>query len=1112
MNLGPSKRNSASIRYRIANGNRIPEKGESGSVSRRRIVLKFAGDIKIAATSFHGQKSAVADVALTNETKPLPKNIIYAKSRNKHYLSLTDSFMKTKTLIALAALVLMSVNAFAQKITVGGTVSSTSGESIIAAGVMVKGTTQGVTTDVDGKYSIDVKKGQTLVFSSIGYKTLEVTVSDKKNLDVVLQDDAILLEEAVAVGYGTQSKITLTGSVTSTSGQELVKSSSVNLSQGLAGRIAGVVVNNRSGEPGNDDAIMYIRGRSSLGDNTPTIIIDGVPSRDEEFSRLTGDEIETINVLKDASANIYGSRSANGVIIVTTKRGKKNEAPKITFNYDLGLQQPTRLVEMADAVLFTHAYNDELAITGTAPKYNAAQLAHYEAGDDPILYPNTNWFNEIIKPVSAQHKYGVSISGGGDRVAYFVQFNGQYQDGIYTKSATNYSQYNIRSNIDVNITKDLKLSFDINARRQQKNYSAFPSDSYGIFYITTRMKPTGAAYYPNGYMRGGTNPAVLVQDLTGYDKTTINTVNTTIGLDWDLSNLITKGLSVNAKLAYDVTGKFRKNWQQNWNYYSYDEITELYTEKTVSYWSSPVLHEYQSNYHTMTINANINYDRDFNGHHVTALAGFEQNSYRLDYFNAGINSYASDIIDEFFAGTADASWYKINGYAKETARRGFFGRIGYDYKSKYMIQFLARYDGSENFAEGKRWGFFPGVSLGWRISEEPWFKDSGSPCTNLKIRASYGQLGNDKIDPFQYMTTYEYATSVSYRMRIDDKDVGAIIPGTIPNPNVTWEVASKKNLGIDGSIRNGLFGWEFEFFREQRNNILWKRNASIPYYTGLTNNLPDENLAIVSNTGVELQLSHENRVANGDLIYHVTGNFMYAKNNVEYMDETPWPANHEYMNATGHPMGAGLYYQTIGINKTEEDLKNHPQMSGAGLGDFIFEDVDGNGVINDLDRVRCDYTAVPQIVFGLNGSLQWKNIDFSILFQGQALARFYYAPLVDPVSSNVEKEAAERAWTLTNNNSDYPRIGSNIANGSVTRSSFYYRNASFLRLKNVELGYTFPQKMFGRSGIKSLRIYAAGYNLFTISGLKNVDPETSDESYQTYPQMRIFNFGVKLNF
>ena len=967
----------------------------------------------------------------------------------------------------------------AQEMTVRGVVSATTGESVIGAGVMIKGTATGVTTDLDGRYELSAPENATLVFSSIGYKTLEVRLDGRSVVNVALETDSELLEEAVAIGYGSQSKITLTGSVTQTSGAELVKNSSVNLSQGLAGRLSGVVVSNRSGEPGNDDATMFIRGRSTLDDNSPLIIIDGIPGRDDEFSRLTGEEIESINVLKDASGAIYGSRSANGVILVTTKRGVYGEAPRVTFTYDIGLQQPTRLVDMADAVLYTHAYNDELAITGAAPYYNETQLQHYAAGDDLILYPNTDWLDEIIKPVSVQHKYGVSVNGGSDRVAYFVQFNGQYQDGIYEKSATNYAQYNVRSNVDIKVTESLRLGVDLNVRRQQKNYSAFPSSS---------------------------------EDLTGYDRTSINTINTTFNLGWDMSWL-TEGLSVNARMAYDVVGEFRKNWLKNWDYWEYDEITELYNQRTISYWSSPVLHEYQENYQTLTINANINYERDFNGHHVSALAGFEQSSYRYDTFNAGINSYDSDLLDEFFAGTADKSWYAIDGYAKETARRSFFGRIGYDWKSRYMIQAIIRFDGSENFPKESRWGIFPGVSLGWRISEEPFVKNNAPWLTNLKLRASYGEQGNDSIDPFQYLTTYEYTALTGYSMKIDDKEVSFIIPGTIPNPKVTWEVARTWNVGLDGRIFNGMLGWEVEYFHTRRSNILCTRNASIPYYTGLTNNLPDENIGIVSNRGVELQLTHENRVANGEFLYRIGGNIMYARNRIEYMDETPWGEGHEYMNATGHPMGAELYYQVIGINKTQEDLEKYPQMAGATLGDFIFADLDGNGVIDTYDRKRCDLTTVPELVFGLNFEAQWKGFDLSVLFQGQGRARYYYAPLMDPVSGNVEREAAEKAWTLNNSDSDWPRLGSNVSNGHTTRSSFYYRDASFLRLKNVELGYTFNQAMFGtKVGIRSLRIYIAGYNLLTFSGLKNVDPETDDESYQNYPQMRIFNAGVKLTF
>lgn len=1038
-----------------------------------------------------------------------------------------DMGITVKQILVTALIVMEAVSAAPQalaskssqdnrSVTVTGTVTGTDGEPQVGAMVYVKGvattTVSSSMTDVDGKYSLTASADAVLVASLLGFKEQEQRIGGRSVVDFILEPENTVLDDAVVIGYGTQSKLTLTGSVAQTSGRDLVKNSSVNISQGLAGRLSGVIVSNRTGEPGKDDATMFIRGRSTLGDNSPLIVIDGVPRTNEEFSRLSGDEIESVNVLKDASGAIYGARSANGVILVTTKRGKYNDGTSVTFNYDLGFQQPTRLVRMADAILYTKAYNDELAITGAAPMYNETQIQHYKDGDDLINYPNTNWFDEIIKPVSMQHKYGASISGGGEKVAYFVEFNGQYQDGIYKKSATKYDQYNVRSNIDIQVTKSLKLGVNLNVRQQHKNYSAFPSDSYGIFYITTRLKPTGAAYFPNGYLRGGTNPAVLVQDLTGYDRTTINTINTTFTANWDLGS-ITKGLSVNGTLAYDVIGNFQKNWQKNWQYYTYDEVTELYEKRTNSYWSTPVLHEYQRNSNTTTINANVNYDRDFNGHHVSALAGFEQASYRFDYLGAGINKYDSDILDEFFAGSADKNWYSIKGYARETARRSWFGRIGYDWKSRYLLQVIGRFDGSENFPENKRWGFFPGVSAGWRVSEESFVKDNAPWLTNLKIRASYGEQGNDQIDSFQYMTTYGYTSASSYKLRFDDKDVNFIIPGKVPNKNVTWEVARTVNIGLDGSVKNGLFSWELEFFKTERSNILCTRNASIPYYTGLPDSLPDENIGIVDNKGFELQLHHEGKSKDRELIYHISGNLMFARNRIKFMDETPWGEGHEYMNLTGHPMGAELYYQVKGINRSQEDLENNPQMAGATLGDFMFEDLDGDGKITSYDRKRCDLTPVPEIVFGASFDAQWKNFDFSLLLQGQARARFYYSPLTDPVSGNVEKEAAENAWTLENVSASRPRIGSTVSNGGVNRVSFYYRNAAFLRLKNVEVGYTIPDNgIFNKMKIKSLRFYVAGYNLLTFSGLRNVDPETSDESYQTYPQMRIFNTGVKLTF
>ncbi len=991
--------------------------------------------------------------------------------------------------------------------TLKGNVTDDNGEPIVGATVMVKGSESGTITDINGNYILDdVPSNGVVRVTYVGFRTREVAIHGNDRLDITLTDEVNELNEVVAVGYGTQRKVTLTGSTTSTSGKALEANSSVNLSQGLAGRLSGVIINNRSGEPGRDDAVMYIRGRSTLGDNSPLIIIDGIAGRGDEFSRLSGDEIESVTVLKDASAAIYGSRSANGVILVTTKRGMKSAKPTIQFSYDMGMQQPTRLPKMADAVTFAKAVNADQAIEGDPQSYTDEMIQKYADGSDPIMYPNTDWYDEVIKPVSLQHKYGVTARGGTDHFKYFTSIEGQYQDGIYRKSATNYIQYNLRSNIDFNVTDWLQIGFDISAREQNKNYSAFPSDDYGIFYVTYRAKPTGAAYFPDGRLRGGLNPVVMVQDLTGYDRTKIHSLNTTLNGKIDLDKWIS-GLSLEGHMAYDKNNSFEKSWKTPWQYWSYDEVSQSFTEMTNSYWSSPALDEYYRGWHRLTLNAQANYDHIFSkAHHIAVMLGAEQSKYRIDRFSAGRSRFGSDALDEIFAGSANHEYWKNTGSATETARRSFFGRFNYDFLSRYMVSFICRWDGSENFAKGHRWGFFPGVSAGWRLSEEPFIKNAcGNWLTNLKLRASYGEQGNDNIAAFQYLTTYSYTSSDSYKSQFGGADANIIIPGIVGNPNVTWEVAKTWNIGIDGDLWNSKLSWELEFFHTSRSNILVTRNASVPTYTGLTN-LPDENIGKVNNGGLELQLSHRNRV-NGDFLYSITGNFLYAKNKIKFMDETPYDAKHQYLQQTGHPMGSGLYYHVIGIYRTEDDLQKYPSYSGATLGQFIYEDIDGNGKIDTYDRTRCDLTTVPQIVFGLTFNAQWKNLDFMMLLQGQARAKFYYAPLIDYNFSNVDEDAAKKAWTLDNPDAQWPRLGTRYGD-----ADFWHKNASFLRLKNIEIGYTLPKNWLGSVGITNCRIYVGGYNLFTIDKLKYVDPETNDTDVQTYPQMRIFNAGVKVTF
>lgn len=998
-----------------------------------------------------------------------------------------------------------------QKKEIKGTIVDVNGNPVIGANVIEKSEVRnGTVTDINGNFKLNIAENAVIHVSYIGYLEQDINTAGKNVFNIVLQEDTKALEEVVVVGYGTQKKLTLTGSVVSTTGANIQKSASVDISSSLAGRMPGVIVNNRSGEPGVEATTIFIRGRSTLGDNSPLIIIDGVPGR-ESLSFLNPNDIESITILKDASAAIYGSRSANGVILVTTKRGQKEKKPEITFSYDLGVQTPTRLLDMVDSPTYAQLYNERNEKVGGSPRYTEEEIRKFADGSDPIAYANTDWFAEIIKPASFQHKYNLSFAGGTNAVAYFASVGAVTQDGIYRESATKYDQLNLRSNIDVNVTPDFKIGVDVSARIQNKNYSAYSSDNYGIFYITRDKFPTTPAYYPNGLLSGAgnlSNPLALVSDRCGYDKTRLQRLNTTLSADWDLGKFV-QGLSVKGYIAYDNTGTFRKKWQKPYTYYIYNETTKEFEEHKSKDVLTPQLLERYAPASALTLNATVNYDRTFNDmHHVGAVVGFEQSESRNDVLQAERRQYSQDVLDELFAGDLDKNYYDNTGSASETARRGFFGRLSYDFKDKYLTQFILRYDGSENFPKNKRWGLFPGLSVGWRISEEGFIKDNLSFIDNLKIRASYGEQGNDKIAQYQYMTTYRYGRSQVF----DGKEVNGIYPGVFPNPNVTWEVAKTYNIGLDGTLWKGKLGFNIEAFKTRRSNILCTRNASVPVYTGLTS-LPDENIGIVDNNGFEFQLSHAGK--SGDFTYNLSGNFLFAKNRVVYMDEAPWGEGYDYLKLEGHPMGAMLLYEVIGINKTEEDLTKYPQIKGAQLGDFIFKRNDPNPtdpkVITTKDMKRMDLAPVPEIVFGLSFDARWKMFDFMALFSGQARAKYYISRRTDPAEGNILQDIADGRWSKDNPTADKPGVGG-LVNGSA--STWWHRDASFLRLKNIELGMNLPGKWLGSSvtGVNNLRIFIGGYNLLTFDKLKIVDPETSDSEAQNYPQVRIFNAGVKLTF
>ena len=1007
-----------------------------------------------------------------------------------------------KIMCMLCVLSVYTLTAFAQQ-RVSGTVTDATGEPVIGANIIEKGVAaNGTVTDVSGNFTLHVQPNATLTVSFIGYVKKEIAVGNRRELQIMLQEDSRALEEVIVVGYGTQKKGVLTGSVATAKGADIVKSPAANLGQSLEGRLPGVVINNRSGRPGEDGVSIHIRGKSTTGNNNPLILIDGIAGRGS-LERISPNDIESVTVLKDATAAIYGSRSANGVILVTTKRGKSGK-PVIDFNANWGLQSPTRLPEMADAATFAEFYSEIDVYDGRQPTYSAADIEKFRNGSDPIHFPNTNWAEETLRKTAPQSRYNVSVNGGAENVRYFVSGGYSDQDGLFKNGSTHYTQYDIRSNIDATIVRYLKVGLDLAGRLEKRQYSGRGDN----FWILLRGDPHVLARWPNGLPTNAMNtenPVIAATDATGYDRRNYSVFNSMFTASWDLSWLL-KGLVVDGYAAYDRMGYYQKRWLIPWSYYTWDEATDTYTERASSVVQTEELrHEYAPET-SLTANAKITYKQIFDEvHNVDVMVGYEQNGYHRDVFWASRRDFLSTAIDQLFAGSSDKSNFDNSGAASETARQSYFGRATYDYAGKYMLQAMFRYDGSYIFHKDSRWGFFPGMSLGWRLSEESFLKDrAGRWLDNLKLRTSYGRQGNDNIAAFQYLLKYTYGRPYVF----NSTDVQGVYPVGFPNRNVTWEVSDTWNVGLDGSVLNGRLGFEAEFFRTTRSNILAKRNASIPNYTGLIS-LPDENIGKVNNRGFELQLTHNNKA--GEVQYSLAGNFLYAKNKVVFIDETPWPEDHDYMKVEGKPLNAGLYYRAIGIFRTPQEIDAYPHLSGAIPGDLKYEDIDGDGAITSLDRVRHNLTNFPEIIFGLTATANWRNFDFNLLLQGQGRVEQSVFFRVDQTSNSFMENLKNR-WTPTNTDGSMPRAGGNNNSNSVYTSDFWLQNASFLRLKNMEIGYTLPHSLYRKFYIRNLRLYLSGYNLFTLSQIKILDPETDKEDGSYYPQLRIFNAGISLTF
>ncbi|WP_347157927.1 SusC/RagA family TonB-linked outer membrane protein [Pontibacter chitinilyticus] len=1012
----------------------------------------------------------------------------------------------------------------AQGTIINGKVTDQSGAGLPGVTVLLKGTTTAAPTAVDGSYALHVPDGSgTLVFSYIGYQSQEVPINNRSTINVQLATDAKALEEVVVVGYGVQKKATLTGSVTAVKGEEIAKSPTVNVTNSLAGRLPGLTAVGSSGEPGYDGAKLRIRGINSFGSSEPLVVVDGVPGRSLE--RLDPNTIESISVLKDASAAIYGAQAANGVILVTTKRGKTGK-PTITASFNQGYGRPTRLPDMADAAEYATMLNEIDQYAGHDPRFTQEDIQQFQDGSDPWGHPNTDWFKEVIKPWSGQNQANVSVSGGSDNMRYFVALTTRSQNGFYFNSGTKYNQYDFRSNLDANITKNISLGVDLSGRMEDRN---FPTrGAGGIFRMVMRGKPTLPAYWPDGTpgpdIEYGDNPVVVSTKATGYDHDKRYEVNSNFKLNVEIPWV--QGLSVTGNAAIDKGFRFRKLWQTPWYLYSWDGSTMDANGNPVLIkgkkgFDSPALTEDTEDNQRILLNGLLKYEHTFaEDHSVNFLAGLERITGGYDLFSAYRRNFTSTALDQMFAGATD-NYLTNGGSASVNARLNYFGRVNYGYKNKYLAEFVWRYQGSYIFEPGKKFGFFPGVSLGYVISEESFWKDNIGAVDYFKLRASWGQTGYDQVyfnnvlQEYAYLTTYGLGGSGSAFVSNGGATLNPTLYETgVPNANTTWEKAIMRNIGFDADFLHSHLSVTFDYFDNLRSDILWRRNASIPSSTGMS--LPPENIGKSGNRGFDFSVLYHN-VAGNDFTYEVGLNGGYAKNRIIFWDEVP--GRPDYQVTTGRPIPTDpynpdneLYYQAIGIFTDQAAVDAYPHWSGARPGDIIFEDVNGDGVIDAKDRVRNNKSNVPTWTGGFTARVGYKGFDLSMLIQG-AMGAVNYINTESGEIGNFLQSFYDERWTEANPTASGPRVFNRSNEYWVgQRNTYWLHKTDYIRLKNIELGYSLPS--FTQNwGIKQMRVYVNAYNFLTYSpDYKDFDPELSSGSGQGYPLQKIINGGISVTF
>ena len=982
-----------------------------------------------------------------------------------------------------------AVNAVQQNSVAKGNVKDAAGEPVIGASVVVKGTTNGTITDFDGNFELSgVSKGATLEISFVGYATQEMTFNGQA-INVVLKENNEMLDELVVVGYGVQKKANLTGSVASINAEALESRAVASVSAAMAGTMPGVTSIQTSGAPGAQTGSITIRGKNSINAASPLVIVDGVPG---SMNNIDPQDIESISVLKDAaSAAIYGVQAANGVILITTKKGKSGQKARVNYSGLVSWASPTAKLDFLDAAGYATLYNEATLNdnpSATLP-YSDEDIELYRNGKDPIDHPNTNWYDEVFKKNAMETQHSLSVSGGSETTTYMASVAYLFQDGLSQEK--NYERYNGRVNLDSKIAKWINLGINASAYRGINNdeYEGFGS----LLQYSNRISPTTPIYKEDGsYHYSGMQNPVAQQGKTGSQRTMDQQLNANVYVN--LTPI--EGLSI--KGTYSLRHDYR-DYRAFKKEYSYDTFN--------SGARSGDRRQYNWNWYTTQLLAN--YMKSLGEHSFNLLAGFEEQEYKYDYLTASRSGGGNNDLDESL-NTLNASTQKNSDGGYETARRSFFGRLQYDYLGKYLFEANFRSDASSRFPKENRWGYFPAFSAGWRVSEEAFVKDNADWLSNLKLRLGWGRTGNEELasdDIYPAVATYTYGNAL-----LGNSLYTTAYESRYVNNQLQWATVTNYELGIEAGFLDNKVGFELSLYKKKTDDML----LYLPIQGVIGMSEPAQNAGSVENTGFDLSIFHNNRI-NKDWSYAINLNVAYVKNEIIDMlgTEGEDPDNDKFWRLEGYPIGSFYGYVAEGLFKTQEELDTHPKRTGREkLGDIKYKDLNDDKKIDAADREVIGKN-FPTWTGGLNVAVYYKDFDFSMLWQGAFDVDAYYtgeAAYAFYNSGKVLTKHMDRFHEVNNPNGNFPRLSLSDQTNYQT-SSYWLEDASYVRLKNISLGYNLPKSLLTKFGVEKAKVFVSGENLLTFSGLDGLDAESpSDTRGAFYSNVKKVSLGLKVSF